>query len=220
MQTDPHRLKVAYWLTTLFPVWVVLAGAAALVWPGPFLWFRGEWITWGLAVIMLGMGITLGLDDFRAILRRPGAIAVGFAAQYLIMPTLAWSVARVLRLEAPLAVGLILVGCCPGGTASNVVTYLARGDVALSVLMTMCSTFAAVGLTPALTALLAGTLVPVDASALVLSTSKVVLVPLVIGVGLHHLAPRLVRVLLPWAPLVSVAVITMICASIIGASAG
>jgi bile acid:Na+ symporter, BASS family len=206
-------------LTNLFPVWVLVAGATALVWPAPFVWFRGEWITWGLAVIMLGMGITLGVEDFRAVLKMPRAVAIGFVAQFSIMSLLGWGVARGLHLDTPFAVGLILVGCCPGGTASNVVTYLARGDVALSVVMTMCSTFGAIVMTPLLTAWLAGTLVPVDAWGLFLSTVKVVLAPIVVGVGLHHLAPRMVRCILPGAPLISVALITMICASIIGANA-
>jgi BASS family bile acid:Na+ symporter len=205
--------------TNLFPLWVLLGGALALVEPRWFDWFSGEFITWGLAVIMLGMGITLSLDDFKAVLRTPFAVGVGFVGQYLIMPFLGWSLARAFRLETPLAVGLILVACCPGGTASNVVTYLARANVALSVLMTMCSTFAAIVMTPLLTKWLAGTYVPVDALGLFVSTVKIVLAPLVIGLGLHHLAPRVVKAILPVSPLVSVLTITMICASIIGSSA-
>jgi BASS family bile acid:Na+ symporter len=202
--------------TNLFPIWVLAACAVALFEPRGFVWFRGPWIVWGLAVIMLGMGVTLSVDDFKRTLAMPRAIAMGFAAQYLIMPFLGWAVARGLHLETPLAVGLILVGCCPGGTASNVVTYLARANVALSVLMTMCSTFGAIVMTPLLTKWLAGTYVPVDALALFLDTVKVVLAPLVIGLALHHAAPKLVAKVLPAAPLVSVVTIAMICASIIG----
>jgi BASS family bile acid:Na+ symporter len=206
--------------TNLFPVWVVLGGVLALFYPGWFAWFSGEFITWGLAVIMLGMGITLTVEDFRAVLKTPRAVAAGFVAQYLIMPFLGWAVAHLLKLEPPLAVGLILVACCPGGTASNVVTYLARANVALSVLMTMCSTFGAIVMTPLLTKWLAGTYVPVPAWGLFLSTVKVVLAPLVIGLALNRCAPRFVKAVLPVAPLVSVLTITMICASIIGSSAG
>src|SRR5512146_2799439 len=108
--------------TNLFPVWVVGGGVLALVHPPLFTWFRGQAIVWGLAVIMLGMGMTLSLEDFRRGLTMPRAIGVGFLAQYSIMPLLGWSVAHLYRLDAPLAVGLILVSCCPGGTASNVVT--------------------------------------------------------------------------------------------------
>ena len=206
-------------LMNLFPLWVLLGGALALVRPQWFDWFSGDFITWGLAVIMLGMGITLSVDDFRAVLKTPRAVGVGFAAQYLVMPFLGWSIAHLLKLDTPLAVGLILVSCCPGGTASNVVAYLARANVALSVLMTMCSTFGAIVMTPLLTKWLAGTYVPVDALGLFASTLKIVLAPLILGLGLHHLAPRFVRAVLPVSPLISVLTITMICASIIGSSA-
>lgn len=206
--------------TNLFPLWVLLGGVAALIHPPLFTWFRGPFIVWGLAIIMLGMGVTLSVDDFKRVLKMPRAIAVGFAAQYLIMPALGWSIARLLRLDTPLAVGLILVACCPGGTASNVVTYLARANVALSVLMTMCSTFAAIVLTPLLTKWLAGTYVPVDAWSLFFDTIKVVLAPLLLGLFLHHAFPRAVRAVLPAAPLVSVVVIALICASVIGQRAG
>ncbi len=205
--------------TNLFPVWVVIFCALALVQPPLFTWFSGPWIVWALAIVMLGMGITLGVDDFRAVLRMPKAVAMGFFAQYTIMPFLGWAIARGFRLEPAFAVGLILVACCPGGTASNVVTYLARAHVALSVLMTMCSTFGAIVMTPLLTKWLAGTYVPVDAWKLFFDTVKVVLAPLVFGLVLHHRAPRLVKAVLPVAPLVSVAAIVMICASIIGANA-
>lgn len=206
-------------LTNLFPVWVALGGVLALIAPEWFKWFSGQWIVWSLAVIMLGMGITLGVDDFRRVFLMPRAVAVGFVAQFTVMPFLGWAIAHGLNLSPPFAVGLILVSCCPGGTASNVVTFLARANVALSVLMTMCSTFGAVILTPLLTKWLAGTYVPVDAMKLFLDTVKVVLLPVILGIGLHHAAPRLVKAVLPVAPLVSVAAIVMICASIIAANA-
>jgi BASS family bile acid:Na+ symporter len=205
-------------LTNLFPLWVVAAGALAMVFPEWFRWFTGPWITWGLAVIMLGMGITLTYEDFRRVARRPAAVAVGFAAQYLIMPLLGWLIARAFKLEPALAVGLILVACCPGGTASNVVTFIARADVALSVLMTMCSTLAAVVMTPLLTKLLAGAYVPVDLWGLLWSTVQVVIAPVVAGVLLNHYLPRAVAAVTPVAPLVSVIVIALICGSIIGSN--
>ena len=117
-----------------FPAWVLAAALLALWQPSLFTWFSGPWIVWGLALVMLGMGLTLNVADFAAVLRLPGAVALGFAAQYTIMPLIGWSVGKMLALPAPFAVGLILVACCPGGTASNVVTYLARGNVALSCL--------------------------------------------------------------------------------------
>jgi len=205
--------------TNLFPFWVLLGGGLALVHPVWFTWFAGDYITWGLAVIMLGMGITLSFEDFKRVLKMPRAAAIGFVVHYAIMPFLGWTIAHLLRLETPFAVGLILVACCPCGTASNVVNYLARSNVALSVLMTLCSTLGAVVMTPLLTQWLAGQYVPVDARSLFLSTLKIVLAPVLLGVVLNRCAPRLVKVILPVSPLISVLAITLICASIIGASA-
>jgi len=204
--------------TNLFPAWVLLGGAVALVRPEWFTWFNGDFITWGLAVIMLGMGITLSVDDFKRVLKMPRAVGIGFVAHYAIMPFLGWSIAHLLKLETPFAVGLILVSCCPCGTASNVVNYLARSNVALSVLMTMCSTLGAIVMTPLLTKWLAAKYVPVDAAGLFFSTVKIVLAPVIIGVALNRYAPRLVKLVLPVSPLVSVLTITLICASIIGST--
>jgi len=206
-------------LTNLFPLWVVAASGAALWDPPLFTWFGKQAIIAGLAVIMLGMGLTLRVEDFQQVLRLPRPVATGVAAQFLIMPLLGWSIAHGMALETPFAVGLILVSCCPGGTASNVVTYIARANLALSVLMTTGSTFGAILLTPLLTKWLAGTLVEVDGWALFRSTVQVVLVPVVVGVLLNQRMPRLVRGIGPVAPLVSVVFIALICASIIGQNA-
>ncbi|HYD49389.1 MAG TPA: hypothetical protein VEB21_13625, partial [Terriglobales bacterium] len=105
--------------TNLFPLWVLLAGGLALLHPPLFAWFSGPLIVWGLAVIMLGMGITLSLDDFRAVARLPRAVLAGVVAQYLIMPLMGWLAATGFALPPGLAAGVILVACCPGGTASN-----------------------------------------------------------------------------------------------------
>jgi BASS family bile acid:Na+ symporter len=149
----------------------------------------------------------------------PKAVALGFVSQFTIMPALGWSLGKIFQLDTPFAVGLILVSCCPGGTASNVVAYLARANVCLSVVMTMCSTFAAVFMTPLLTSWLAGTLVHVDAWGLFKSTFQVVVIPVLIGAWANRLAPSLVKRVQLGLPLVSVIVIALICASIIGASA-
>ena len=199
--------------TNLFPIWVLLGGALALAHPAWFTWFSGGFITWGLAVIMLGMGTTLSVDDFKRVLKMPRAVGIGFVAHYAIMPFLGWSIAHLLRLETPFAVGLILVSCCPCGTASNVVNYIARSNVALSVLMTMCSTLGAIVMTPLLTKWLAGQYVPVDALGLFLSTVKIVLAPVIIGVALNRYLPRFVKFILPVSPLISVLTITLICAA-------
>ncbi|MBJ7390348.1 MAG: bile acid:sodium symporter family protein [Chthoniobacterales bacterium] len=212
-----RRLLLAF--ADWFPAWVLTAALLALWQPSIFTWFSGPWIVWGLALVMLGMGLTLSVADFAAVLRLPGAVAVGFAAQYTIMPLLGWSVSKMLALPAPFAVGLILVACCPGGTASNLVTYLARGNVALSVIMTMCSTLAAVVMTPLLTGWLAGAYVPVDAWGIFLTTAQVVLAPVLAGLLLHHQAPRLAGFILPAGPIMSVLVISLIVGSIIGQNA-
>ena len=212
-----HRLLDR--LANAFPLWVLAACGAALLRPELFTWFRGQAIVVGLAVIMLGMGITLSVEDFARVATRPATVAAGFLAQFLIMPAAGWLVATAFALPTPLAVGLILVACCPGGTASNVVTYIARADVPLSVLMTTCTTIGAVVLTPLLTKLLAGRLVPVDAMGLFVSTLQVVVLPVAAGVAVNRWLPGVVRTVLPVAPLVSVATIALVCASVIGQNA-
>jgi BASS family bile acid:Na+ symporter len=205
--------------TNAFPVWVVAGGVLALFWPSWFTWFSGPWIVWGLAVIMLGMGMTLIVDDFRRVLTMPKPVAIGFFAQFTIMPLLGWSIGLLLQLDTPFAVGLVLVACCPGGTASNIVTFLARADLALSVIMTAVSTLAAVIMTPFLTQWLAGSRVPVDALGLLWSTMQVVVLPVIAGLMLNRFCPKLVQPVLPVAPLVSALTVALICASIIGQSA-
>jgi BASS family bile acid:Na+ symporter len=204
-------------LTNAFPAWVLLASIVALARPSLFTWFTGPLIPVGLGIIMLGMGITLETDDFRRVLRRPFLVAVGVGLQYTVMPLLGWSVAWAFALPTPFAVGLVLVACCPGGTASNVVSFLARADVPLSVTMTAVSTMAAAVMTPMLTALLAGSRVDVPAAGLLLSTLQVVVLPVVAGLLCRRLAPALSHRLLPIAPLAAVVMITLIVASIIGA---
>jgi BASS family bile acid:Na+ symporter len=206
-------------LTNLFPIWVMAGCLAALVHPPLFTWFKGPAIVWGLGVIMLGMGLTLSVDDFRQVFREPQKILAGFVAQYLLMPLAGWFSAWLYQLDTAWAVGLILVACCPGGTASNVVTYLARANVALSVLMTMCSTFGAIIMTPLLTWWLAGSRVEVDAWSLFVGTVQVVLAPIVVGMLVNRFFPRVVEKTLPFAPLASVLTIALICSSIIGQQA-
>ena len=207
-------------LTLLFPLWMILAGALALSSPEWLLPLnQGPVVVLILAFVMLCMGLTLTFDDFRRIARMPGVVAIGFAAQYTIMPLLGWGIATGLDLPVHFAVGLILVGCCPGGTASNLVSYIAKADVALSVVMTVCSTLAAVILTPLLTQLFAGKLVPVDTWMLFKQTLQVVILPVVLGVLLNRWAPRLVQRVMPVAPLLSVLGVCVICAVVFAANA-
>jgi len=207
-------------MTVAFPLWIVLGCAWAWWRPQDWVGFR-DWITPGLGLIMLGMGLTLRVADFAAVGRQPGAVALGVAAQFGVMPLAGWGIATGFGLEPGLALGLILVSCCPGGTASNVICYLARANVALSVLMTMCSTFAAVALTPLLTKWLAGAVLDVDAGALFRSMVTVVLLPLVAGMALNAGVGRLRRPesVRRWidaiGPLVSVVVIVLIVGCVV-----
>jgi BASS family bile acid:Na+ symporter len=198
-------------------LWVLAASLLALWRPALFTWFSGPLITVGLAVIMLGMGLTLGVEDARRVATQRTSLATGVVLQYTVMPSVGWLVAWMYDLPAPFAVGLILVACCPGGTASNVISYLARVDVALSVAMTAASTILAVVMTPFLTAWLAGSRIDVPAAGLLLSTVQVVVLPLVAGAALKRWAPGVTARVLPIAPLVAVLFITLIVASIIGA---
>lgn len=149
----------------------------------------------------------------------PKAVAIGFVAQYSIMPMLAWGIAHALNLPPHFAVGLILVGCCPGGTASNLVSYIAKADVALSVVMTVCSTLAAIILTPLLTQVFASALVAVDTWMLFKQTLQVVIIPVILGVLLNRWVPQLVQRVMPIAPLLSVFGVCLICAVVFAANA-
>jgi BASS family bile acid:Na+ symporter len=210
-------VRVLAGLTAAFPFWVLGASLLALYRPAVFTWFSGPLITIGLGIIMLGMGVTLELDDFRRVLRHRLLVLLGAALQFTVMPALGWAIGYLLDLPTPFAVGLILVASCPGGTASNVISFLARADVPLSVTMTAVSTLAAVIMTPSLTALLASSRVDVPAAGLLVSTVQVVIVPVVLGVALNRYVPAITRRILPVAPLVAVIMITLIVASIIGA---
>lgn len=210
-------MKIFHFLTNAFPLWVAAASVLALFRPEIFTWFTGPMITAGLGIIMLGMGLTLSPRDFTEVGRRPGTVLAGFALQYTVMPLLGWSLASLFRLPAPLAAGLILVACCPGGTASNVVTYLAKGDVPLSVTMTACSTLLAVLMTPFLTLLLAGSRVDVSFWGLTASTFQVVILPVAAGAAMNSYLPGPTRKVLPAAPFLAVLLITLIVASIVGA---
>jgi len=226
--------RLAEALTTLFPVWRlvysrkelrswslqvcigVLVGVAR---PSAVTWFSSDLFTVALGFLMLSMGLTLTIQDFKDCLARPLPVLVGFFAQYLVKPMLGFFLAKALGLSPALATGLILVACCPGGQSSNVATYIANGDVALSVLMTTASTLGAIVMTPLLTKILAGTLVPVDAMGLAVSTLQVVLLPTVVGVVLNELAHKTVQKITPILPLAGVLFTTILTASPVGQSA-
>jgi len=209
--------KASFYLTAGFPVWVLAASITALIHPPVFTWFSGPLITAGLGIIMLGMGLTLTVDDFRRIARFPGRVLLGVLLQYTVMPLSGWAIARLFGLPDVFAVGLILVASCPGGTASNVLAYLARADVPLSVTMTSVSTLLAAFATPFWTWFLAGSRVDVPALGLFLTTVQVILLPVVAGILMNRYLPRATVAILPAAPVAAVLFITLIVASIIGA---
>ena len=202
--------------TRLFPLWVSLFAIIALVNPALFTWFSGPWITYGLGGIMLGMGLTLQWQDFNQIFQTPKWVFLGLLLQFSLMPLMGWGLGVLFELPPFFAVGLILVASCPGGTASNVIAYLARANVALSVAMTTCSTLTGIILTPYLTASLSGNYLSVDAWGLFYSTIKVVLLPVTIGVILNQYLPKFTQKAIPFAPPVAVLLIVLIVASIIG----
>lgn len=207
------------WFTKLYPVWLVGTALLAFFAPPTMLWFSGQWIVWALSLSMLGMGLTLSPGDFRGILKMPGSVTLGFLCQYTVMPLIGWGIARALQLEPGFAVGLILVASCPGGMASNMISFLARANLALSVVLTMASTMMAFIATPLWTSALAGQYVPVDALGLCKSTLQAVVAPVVIGVLCNWKFPRTVAQISPFGPAVAVLALSLITGGIVAASA-
>ncbi|SDB89726.1 bile acid:Na+ symporter, BASS family [Raineyella antarctica] len=203
---------------TVFPV-LVIAAALFGFFAAPTARQLGPHVNTLLMIIMFGMGLTLTLPDFRLVLSRPWPILIGVVAQYMVMPLVGVLVAWVLRLPADLAAGVILVGCAPGGTSSNVVSYLSKADTALSVTMTSVSTLLAPLLTPALTLLLAGHYMPVNGPAMAKSILQIVLIPVVAGLVLRLVLPKLFTPILPAMPWISVIAISGVVAAVVGGSA-
>jgi BASS family bile acid:Na+ symporter len=168
---------------------------------------------------MLGMGLTLSLEDFRNVARMPGAVVLGFLSQYTLMPLSGWLVTKTLNMETGMAVGVILVACCPGGMASNMITYLARANVALSVILTLASTLLAFLFTPLWTSKLAGQLVPVDAWGMCLSALQLTVAPVVLGVLIRWRTPKLADRIGACGPTVAVLAFTLVTGGIVAASA-
>ncbi|MFC4993232.1 bile acid:sodium symporter family protein [Rubritalea tangerina] len=217
-------MKILAVCTNLFWLWTILGVVWAWFQPGAFTWFlKGtvpgtevKLISAGLGVIMLGMGVTLTLEDFKAVCKTPRQVFIGVGAQFALMPLIGWAVATAFQLPDMLKLGVILVSCCPGGTASNVICYLARANVALSVLMTMCSTLLAVVLTPLLTKWYASAILEVDAGAMIRSMVTIVLLPVVGGVLLNHFFKKRLEYVRLVSPLVSVLVIVLIVGGVVG----
>ncbi|KAL3763695.1 hypothetical protein ACHAW5_004847 [Stephanodiscus triporus] len=205
--------KAANAATTLFPLWTVLFTAIALKRPSTFDFFTTEYFTAALAALMLSMGITLTPADFVAVASEPSSILMQFSLCYGMMPMLAFALGRAFGLDAGLLAGMVLVGSINGGQASNLCTYIAKGNVALSVLMTTATTVGAILMTPFLCKTMLGAVVPVDAKGIAVSTCQVVLAPIAVGMTLNKFFPKVVKAILPFAPVVGVVSTCLLVAS-------
>ena len=211
--------KLCKFVSDYMGVLVLLSAVVALWQPDVFAHVRPTVINPMLGIIMFGMGLTLKLDDFRVVFSRPKDVLTGCLAQFTVMPLLAWLLSRMFALDDALTIGVILVGCCPGGTASNVITYLAKGDLALSVGMTATSTVLAPVLTPLLVWLLAGKAVDVNVIGMLLSILWVVIVPIAAGLIVKKLWPRFTEKATAYLPALSTLTICAIILIIIAANA-
>ena len=196
--------KFSALFSNLFPLWTVLSAALALTKPAFFNFMTTPMITFCLALLMFSMGITLTIDDFLRVFKKPDVIGLGFLYCYVAMPALAFVIGNAIGLSGPLLAGLILVGSINGGQASNLCAYIAKGDVALSVLMTTATTIGCIFMTPLICKLALGAIVDVNAIGMAISTIKVVLVPVVLGVTLNKVTPKTCRTVEPFCPIVGV----------------
>ena len=203
-------------MNTLFPVWTALAALSGLVAPAMYTsWITTDLFVSGLAALMLTMGVTLTVEDFKGALRQPLPVALNFAACYVIMPLLAYVIGGAFGLTSAYLAGIVLVGATNGGQASNLCTYVARGDVALSVAMTTVTTFGCTVMTPLIAQLVLGTIVSVDSLGIAKSTVQVVLLPIVVGLAINKFAPKVGRTVAEHSPAVGLLIfITLVGASV------
>ena len=211
--------KLCHYISKYMGILVLVAAVLALIFPSMLQQIRPTVINYLLGVVMFGMGLTLNLQDFKIVFSRPKDVMIGCLAQFTVMPLLAWGLARVFQLDEALALGVVLVGCCPGGTASNVITYLAKGDLALSVGMTGVSTLLAPFMTPFLTWALAGKSVNVDVVGMLLSILWVVILPIVIGLVVKWIWPKFTEQATDYLPAFSSVAIAFIVSIVIAANA-
>lgn len=198
---------------------VLIVTAVTLFVPQTGLWVSLSWINYLLMIIMFGMGLTLKLEDFKLVFSRPKDVIIGCVAQFTIMPLLAFMLCKLFNLDIALMTGVVLVGACPGGTSSNVITYLSKGDVALSVSMTSINTFLAPVLTPLITYLLLSTTVNVDTVAMFVSIINIVIIPIVLGFVINKFFGKFTQKVIKILPVVSVTGICMIVASVVSHNA-
>ena len=197
-------------ISSFMGVIILLSAVLALYFPSYFSFLSPSIINPMLGVVMLGMGLTLNPSDFKTVFSRPKDVIAGCAAQFVVMPLLALLLTKAFSLPVEIALGVVLVGCCPGGTASNVITYLSKGDLSLSVAMTTVSTLLAPFLTPFLTWALIGETVDVDVVSMFLSIFFVVILPVALGLTIQRFLPRFTKVVSTYLPSFSVLVIALI----------
>lgn len=210
-------LRFTQFIQKTFALWVVLFAGIALIVPEAFVWLK-VYIIWMLGIIMFGMGMTMTVEDFKGVLQSPKAVVIGVVAQFVVMPGLAYLLCQLFQLPPEIAIGVILVGCCPGGTASNVITYMAKGNTALSVACTSVSTLLAPVLTPAIFYLLASQWIEINALSMLGSILQVVLFPIILGLIVRAVWKQKVDAYIQVMPLISVIAIVAIVAAIIGGS--
>ncbi len=211
--------KLCHYISEYMGILVLVTALLSFAFPQLLQQVRPTVINYLLGVVMFGMGLTLNLQDFKIVFSRPRDVIIGCLSQFTVMPLLAWGLSRLFSLDEALALGVILVGCCPGGTASNVITYLAKGDLALSVGMTGVSTLLAPFLTPLLTWALAGKSVNVDVVGMLLSILWVVILPIAIGLIVKWIWPKFTEKATDYLPAFSSIAIALIVAIIISANA-
>ncbi|SFQ39056.1 bile acid:sodium symporter family protein [Salibacterium halotolerans] len=211
MNTVRH---ISSFMSRYFALIVILVSIAAYFAPNAFVWL-GSYVTILLGIIMFGMGMTMKLRDFRIVAKQPVPVVIGLLAQFLIMPLAAFAIATVMGLPPELAAGLVLVGACPGGTASNVMVYLSNGDVPVSVAMTSVSTMLAPILTPLIVYLLANQWLPVGAGDMFLSIVQVIIIPIALGLLAAKFLPGFTEKEQAVLPLVSITAIILIVAAVV-----
>lgn len=204
-------------ITRLFPLWAVLLSVVAYYTPTTFAPI-GPYVSTLLMLIMFAMGVTLRFDDFKRVLSRPGPVAAGIFLHYLVMPLAAWLLAMLFRMPPDLSAGMVLVGSVASGTASNVMIYLAKGDVALSVTISSLSTLVGVFATPLLTRLYVDADIKVDVLGMLLSIMQIVIIPIGAGLIIHHLFTGLVKRVEPYLPAFSMVCIVAIISAVVAGS--
>ena len=210
--------KITKFVSKYMAVIVIAVAALALFAPNSVSFIKTSYVNTLLGIVMFGMGLTLKPNDFKVVFSRPKDVVIGCIAQFTVMLLLVFFLTKVFNLPTELAIGVILVGTCPGGTSSNVMTYLSGGDVALSVGMTAVSTVLAPFLTPLLTYFYAGQKVDVNMASMFLSIVKVVIVPIVLGFVINHFFKKFTERAVEVLPLISTTAIVAIVAAVVSAN--